>query len=116
MCAGGEFTVTVTGKGKGGPNQEYALALAETLGGAENISALSADTDGIDGGEGAQSDPAGAIVDPTTISRAEKHGLNPAKFLQNNDSTGFFGILGDLVIIGPTGTNVNDFRVILVDC
>lgn len=116
LMSGGEFTVTVTGKGKGGPNQEYALALAETLGGAENISALSADTDGIDGGEGAQSDPAGAIVDPTTISRAEKHGLNPAKFLQNNDSTGFFGILGDLVIIGPTGTNVNDFRVILVDC
>ena len=116
LISGGEFTVTVTGDGKGGPNQEYALALADTLGGAENISALSADTDGIDGGEGAQSDPAGAIIDPTTITRAAEHGLNPDKFLQNNDSTGFFGILGDLVIIGPTGTNVNDFRVILVDC
>jgi len=116
LLSGGEFTVTVTGNGKGGPNQEYELALAETLDGASGISALAADTDGIDGGEGSPSDPAGAIVDPTTIARAKKHGLNPAKFLQNNDSTGFFGTIGDLVIIGPTGTNVNDFRVILVDC
>ncbi len=115
LLSGGEFTVTVTGDGIGGPNQEYALALAQTLDGAENISALSADTDGIDGGTGAQNDPAGAIIDPTTIARAAELGHMPAKFLQNNDSTGFFGILDDLVIIGPTGTNVNDFRVILVD-
>ena len=98
------------------PNQEYALALADALDGAENISALAADTDGIDGGEGSAGDPAGAIVDATTIARAAEHGLKAAKFLQDNDSTGFFGILGDLVITGPTGTNVNDFRVILVDC
>lgn len=116
LLSGGEFTVTVTGNGKGGPNQEYALALAGALDSAENISALAADTDGIDGGEGSAGDPAGAIVDATTIARAAEHGLNPAKFLQDNDSSGFFGILGDLVITGPTGTNVNDFRVILVDC
>lgn len=115
LLSGGEVTVTVTGKGKGGPNQEYALSLVDALGGAENIWALAADTDGTDGGTGSADDPAGAIVDPTSKSRAIAHGLNPAKFLNDNDSTGFFGKLGDLVITGPTRTNVNDFRVILVE-
>lgn len=116
LLSGGEFTVTVTGNGKGGPNQEYALSLLEALGGAENIWALAADTDGTDGGEGSADDPAGAIVEPESPARAAELGLNPAEFLQNNDSTGFFGRIGDLVITGPTRTNVNDFRVILVDC
>lgn len=115
LLSGGEVTVTVTGKGKGGPNQEYALSLVDALRGAEDISALAADTDGTDGGEGSADDPAGAIVDPTTRERAESLGLIPANFLQNNDSTGFFGKLGDLVVTGPTRTNVNDFRVILVE-
>ncbi|MCH8239279.1 MAG: DUF4147 domain-containing protein [Proteobacteria bacterium] len=116
LLSGGEVTVTVTGQGKGGPNQEYALALVDALDGAPGISALAGDTDGADGGDGSPDDPAGAIVDPATRERAAAHGLNPAKFLQNNDSSGFFGILGDLVTTGPTRTNVNDFRVILIDC
>ncbi|MFQ5625999.1 MAG: MOFRL family protein, partial [Methyloligellaceae bacterium] len=115
LLSGGEVTVTVTGQGRGGPNQEYALSLGDALDGAEGICALAADTDGTDGGEGSADDPAGAIVDPTTPARAAAHGLNPAKFLQDNDSSGFFGILGDLVTTGPTRTNVNDFRVILID-
>ncbi len=115
LMSGGEVTVTVTGTGKGGPNQEYALSLVDALEGAKGISALAADTDGTDGGEGSADDPAGAIVDPTTRERAAGHGLIPANFLQTNDSTGFFAILGDLVVTGPTRTNVNDFRVILVN-
>lgn len=115
LLSGGEVTVTVTGNGKGGPNQEYALSLVDALNGAEHIWALAADTDGTDGGIGSADDPAGAIVDPTSPARAENLGLNPAKFLQDNDSTGFFERIGDLVITGPTRTNVNDFRVILVE-
>lgn len=115
LLSGGEVTVTVTGSGKGGPNQEYALSLVDALNGADGIWALAADTDGTDGGTGSADDPAGAIVDPSSKLRAEGLGLNPAKFLQDNDSTGFFAKLGDLVITGPTRTNVNDFRVILVD-
>ncbi len=115
LLSGGEVTVTVTGQGKGGPNQEYALALAGALDGAAGISALAADTDGTDGGEGLADDPAGAIVDPSTARRAAAKGLNPDKFLQDNDSSRFFGALGDLVMTGPTRTNVNDFRVILID-
>lgn len=115
LLSGGECTVTITGDGHGGPNQEYALALALALESVPGISALAADTDGIDGGSGAVDDPAGAIVDETTIARARKIGLEPARFLENNDSTGFFSAIGDLVATGPTHTNVNDFRVILVD-
>ncbi len=115
LLSGGEVTVTVTGNGKGGPNQEYALSLVDALNGAEHIWALAADTDGTDGGIGSADDPAGAIVDPSSPARAENLGLNPAKFLQDNDSTGFFERIGDLVITGPTRTNVNDFRVILVE-
>lgn len=115
IMSGGELTVTVRGNGSGGPNQEYALGLAIALGGAAGISGLAGDTDGIDGGGGNAGDPAGARVFPDTLKRAESLNLNAAKFLENNDSTGFFRPLGDLILCGPTQTNVNDFRVILVD-
>jgi hydroxypyruvate reductase len=115
IISGGELTVTIRGKGQGGPNQEYALALAIALDGMEQIAAIAGDTDGTDGGGGLASDPAGAIVDGNTVARAQKLGLDPAAFLANNDSTGFFAKLGDLLTPGPTYTNVNDFRAILVD-
>lgn len=115
LLSGGEVTVTIKGNGSGGPNQEYALALAIALKGAHNISALAADTDGTDGGGGAADDPAGAIIGPDTVTRAIAKGLNPDTFLANNDSGGFFAALKDLIIRGPTQTNVNDFRVILID-
>jgi glycerate 2-kinase len=115
ILSGGELTVTLHGKGRGGPNQEYALALALALGGAPGISGLAGDTDGTDGGTGRADDPAGALVDPSTLSRAQGLGLDPAAFLANNDSTGFFSRLGDLLVPGPTFTNVNDFRAIVVD-
>jgi glycerate 2-kinase len=115
ILSGGELTVTIRGKGRGGPNQEYALALAIALQGAPGVTALAGDTDGTDGGGGAASDPAGAVVDPTTLDRARRLGLDPAHFLADNDSTGFFSRLGDLVETGPTWTNVNDFRAIVVD-
>jgi hydroxypyruvate reductase len=115
ILSGGELTVTIRGNGRGGPNQEYALALALELDGAAGISALAADTDGTDGGAGDASDPAGAYVDGATAKRARALGLDPAAFLEDNDSTGFFARLGDLLVPGPTWTNVNDFRAILVD-
>jgi hydroxypyruvate reductase len=115
ILSGGELTVTLRGKGRGGPNQEYALALALALDGTGSIAALAADTDGTDGGGGAASDPAGAFVDGGTLRRARGLGLDPAVFLADNDSTGFFEKLGDLLVPGPTRTNVNDFRAILVD-
>ncbi len=115
IMSGGELTVTVRGDGTGGPNQEYALGLAIALDSEPGISALAGDTDGTDGGAGSASDPAGALVLPDTLSRALKADLNAAKFLAKNDSTGFFRGIGDLVECGPTQTNVNDFRVILVD-
>jgi len=115
ILSGGELTVTIRGKGRGGPNQEYALALAVALNGAPGIAALAGDTDGTDGGAGAPDDPAGAVIDQTTLSRALSIGLDPAHFLSDNDSTGFFSRLGDLVETGPTWTNVNDFRAIVVD-
>jgi hydroxypyruvate reductase len=118
ILSGGELTVTLRGKGRGGPNQEYALALAVALGetnGTEGIAALAGDTDGTDGGAGAPDDPAGAFVDATTLARARHLGLDPAAFLADNNSTEFFEKLGDLLTPGPTLTNVNDFRAILVD-
>ena len=115
VLSGGELTVTIRGQGRGGPNQEYALALALALKGAPGITALSADTDGTDGGAGSPNDPAGAIIDESTLSRAQRLGLDPAAFLADNDSTAFFSRLGDLVETGPTCTNVNDFRAIVVD-
>ncbi|WP_413992948.1 glycerate kinase [Labrys okinawensis] len=114
LISGGELTVTITGKGRGGPNQEFSLALALALGGESGISALAADTDGTDGGGGLATDPAGAIIDPTTLARARARGIDPEAYLANNDSTGFFEAIGDLVAPGPTFTNVNDLRVILV--
>ena len=115
LLSGGELTVTLRGKGRGGPNQEYALALALALDGAPGIAALAGDTDGTDGGAGEPDDPAGAFVDQTTIARAHALSLDPASFLANNNSTGFFAHLNDLLKTGPTCTNVNDFRAILVD-
>lgn len=113
--SGGELTVTIRGNGRGGPNQEYALALALALNGAKGISALAADTDGTDGGVGAPTDPAGAFIDETTLARASSSGLDAAAMLDNNDSTGFFTALKDLHKPGPTLTNANDLRIILVD-
>jgi glycerate 2-kinase len=115
ILSGGELTVTVKGNGRGGPNQEYALALAIALGGEPGIAAVAGDTDGTDGGTGSQDDPAGAFIGPNTLSRAAALNLVPATFLDNNDSTGFFRLTNDLLICGPTGTNVNDFRAIVVD-
>jgi glycerate 2-kinase len=115
VLSGGELTVTLRGKGRGGPNQEYALALAIHLDGADGIAALAADTDGTDGGGGRADDPAGAFVDATALARARAAGLDPAAFLADNDSTGFFNAIGDLFTTGPTFTNVTDFRAIVVD-
>jgi glycerate 2-kinase len=115
ILSGGELTVTIRGKGRGGPNQEYALALAIGLAGLPAVAALAADTDGTDGGVGAASDPAGALLDGETVARAKALGLDPAAFLADNNSTGFFAALGDLLMPGPTYTNVNDFRAIVVD-
>ncbi len=115
ILSGGELTVTIRGNGRGGPNQEFALALALALDGVPGIAALAGDTDGTDGGAGRPDDPAGAYVDGTSAARARALGLDPAAFLADNDSTGFFQRLGDLLSPGPTWTNVNDFRAILVD-
>ena len=114
LLSGGETTVTVHGQGRGGRNSEFLLALAAALakdpGGPERIAALACDTDGIDGTE----DNAGAIVYPNTIIRAASSGIAIKQALTENDSYGFFAALGDLVVTGPTLTNVNDFRAILV--
>lgn len=115
ILSGGELTVTVRGNGRGGPNQEYALALASLLNQTADISALAADTDGADGGAGNASDPAGAIIDHATFDKMRSLGLDPKSFLDNNDATAFFTATGDLLSTGPTLTNVNDVRVILVD-
>jgi len=110
LLSGGEATVTVTGNGRGGPNTEYALALALALNGEANIWAIACDTDGIDGTE----DNAGALVAPDTLARAARCGEDGGCRLAGNDAYGFFQSLGDLVISGPTLTNVNDFRAIIV--
>ena len=108
--SGGETTVTMRGSGIGGPNTEFLLGLALELNGAPGIYALACDTDGIDG----SGDNAGAIVTPETLARAKAALLDAAKRLTNNDAYSFFKDLDDLVISGPTYTNVNDFRAILV--
>jgi len=115
ILSGGELTVTVRGQGRGGPNQEYALALAALLKDMPGIAALAADTDGADGGAGSATDPAGATIDHTTFAKMKSHGLDPNAYLDNNDATGFFTATGDLLLTGPTLTNVNDIRAILVD-
>jgi hydroxypyruvate reductase len=115
ILSGGELTVTVRGNGRGGPNQEYALALAGLLKDTAGISALAADTDGADGGAGSAADPAGAIIDHNTFAKMRSLGLEAKSYLDNNDATAFFAATGDLLLTGPTLTNVNDIRVILVD-
>ena len=110
LLSGGETTVTVRGNGRGGRNAEYLLALALALDGHPGISALAADTDGIDGTE----DNAGAYVTPDTLRRAAAAGVDPAARLADNDGYSVFEAIGDLLVTGPTLTNVNDFRAILV--
>jgi hydroxypyruvate reductase len=110
LLSGGETTVTVEGAGRGGPNAEFVLALALALGGHPAIHAIACDTDGIDGSE----DNAGATCGPDTLARARSRGLDLKAHLADNDAWGAFKELGDLVITGPTLTNVNDFRAILV--
>ena len=110
LLSGGETTVTLRGNGRGGRNSEFLLGLALALGGAPGIHALAADTDGIDGSE----DNAGAFVAPDTLRRARAIGIDAAGRLADNDAWGFFAALGDLLVTGPTRTNVNDFRALLV--
>jgi hydroxypyruvate reductase len=116
ILSGGETTVTVRPraegqkKGRGGRAGEFCLGLAQALGGQGGVWALAADTDGIDGVE----DNAGALVTPDTLARAAAQGLKVTDHLARNDAYGFFESLGDLVITGPTHTNVNDFRAVLV--
>jgi hydroxypyruvate reductase len=111
IISGGETTVTVRGQGRGGRNAEFLLALAVALDGQPGIHAMAGDTDGIDGTE----DNAGAILTPDSIARAAQRGVEAKARLADNDGYGFFSALEDLIVTGPTRTNVNDFRVILVD-
>ena len=111
LLSGGETTVTLRGQGRGGRNAEFLLALALALDGVTgDVFALAGDTDGIDGSE----DNAGAIITPDTLARAAARGLDAKKSLADNDGYGFFNVLDDLVMTGPTLTNVNDFRAIIV--
>lgn len=110
LLSGGESTVTVRGKGRGGRNVEFLLSLAIALDRAPGIHAIACDTDGVDG----QEEIAGALLGPESLSRAWNKGIKPADALADNDGHGFFQALGDSVITGPTWTNVNDFRAILV--
>jgi hydroxypyruvate reductase len=110
LLSGGETTVTVRGTGRGGRNVEFLLSLGLALAGDPRIHALAGDTDGVDGME----EIAGAYLAPDTLARARKSGINPLESLANNDGHGFFSALGDSVVTGPTLTNVNDFRAILI--
>lgn len=110
LLSGGETTVTVRGGGKGGRNQEFALAAAAALDGAKGVVVLSAGTDGTDG----PTDAAGAMIDGTTLQRGRDQGLDAADFLRRNDSNTFLGKVGDLLVTGPTFTNVMDLHVVLV--
>ena len=111
ILSGGETTVTMRGQGIGGRNVEFLLSMALKLQGAARIHAMAADTDGVDGG----AEVAGAFIGPNTLARARDLGLNPAQELANNNAHGFFAKLGDQLISGPTFTNVNDLRVVLID-
>jgi glycerate 2-kinase len=111
LLSGGETTVTLRGKGRGGRNVEVLLALALALGGQPQTWAIAGDTDGVDGAE----EIAGAIVTPDTLERAARAGIRATDSLANNDAHAFFEALGDQVVTGPTLTNVNDFRAILID-
>jgi len=110
LLSGGETTVTLKGEGRGGRNTEFLLGLALALDGAAGIHALAADTDGIDGSE----DNAGAFVGPETLQKARERGMDIRAHLAKNDAWGYFSALDDLLVTGPTRTNVNDFRAILV--
>jgi glycerate 2-kinase len=110
LLSGGETTVTLRGQGRGGRNVECLLAIGLALNGHPRVHALTGDTDGVDG----QEEIAGALLGPDSLSRAWRLGIKPQDALANNDGHGFFGALGDSVITGPTLTNVNDFRALLV--
>jgi len=110
ILSGGETTVTVRGGGRGGRNAEFLLALAVALDGYPGIAAIAADTDGIDGSE----DNAGALLGPDSVARAAALQISAKQRLAANDGYGFFAAIGDLVATGPTRTNVNDFRAILI--
>ncbi len=110
LLSGGETTVTLRGKGRGGRNVEFLLSLAVSLGGTAGVHAIAGDTDGVDGVE----EIAGAIITPDTLARAWARGMNPRSYLDDNDAHSFFQALGDSVLTGPTLTNVNDFRAILI--
>lgn len=110
LLSGGETTVTVRGNGRGGRNVEFLLSFAIAVKGLDNVYALSGDTDGVDGLE----EIAGAYCSPDTLNRAWEQGLKPLDSLENNDGHGFFEALGDSIVTGPTLTNVNDFRAILI--
>ena len=110
LLSGGETTVTLKAKGRGGPNTELLLGLALAIEGVDGVVAMSADTDGIDGSE----DNAGGFVNGATMARLRKAGLDPRALLSRNDAYTAFEVLGDLHAPGPTGTNVNDFRAILI--
>jgi hydroxypyruvate reductase len=110
ILSGGECTVTVRGGGRGGRNTEFLLSLAIGLDGLPGVQAIACDTDGIDGSE----DNAGAVLLPDSVSRAARRGVDARKMLADNDAYGFFSVLGDLVETGPTRTNVNDYRAILI--
>ena len=111
LISGGETTVTVRGKGRGGRNAEFLLALTIALDGHPGIYATAGDTDGIDGTE----DNAGAVMTPDSLARGAKAGVDAKAMLANNDGYGFFSAVGDLIVTGPTRTNVNDFRAIIID-
>ncbi|PTQ77243.1 hydroxypyruvate reductase [Nitrosomonas oligotropha] len=110
LLSGGETTVTIKGNGRGGRNAEFLLSLLIALAGTEAIYALACDTDGLDGSE----NNAGALITPDSLHRAEKLSLNATAYLANNNAYTFFQLLNDLVITGPTFTNVNDYRAILI--
>jgi hydroxypyruvate reductase len=111
LLSGGECTVTVRGQGgRGGRCSEFLLSLCLELGGLEGVHALAADTDGIDGTE----NNAGALAAPDTLARARAKNIDARKVLADHDSYGFFSALGDLIVTGPTRTNVNDYRAILI--
>jgi len=111
LLSGGETTVTLRGKGRGGRNVEFLLSLAVALDGLPGVHAIAGDTDGVDGVE----EIAGATLAPDTLARAWAQGINPRASLDRNDGHGFFQALGDSVITGPTLTNVNDFRAIVIE-
>ncbi|MFI5001581.1 MAG: MOFRL family protein, partial [Reyranellales bacterium] len=110
ILSGGETTVTVRGKGRGGRNVEYLLAQAIEANGAPQLWGLAADTDGVDGAE----EIAGAVFTPDTVARARAKGRDPKAMLDDNDGHTFFEMLGDSLVTGPTRTNVNDFRATLI--